>query len=182
MLDGAEKHSSRIKKTRRRPNRHQETRLTSTSRGKGFVPFVCFCSTMFVYYLVKVNNWFRMDADELQARSVALEELRKQPEKDGPHLLVLEWTHMCGDKLLRSHFVLSFVRQSGKATSTSREWRLPGDHKYLVCMGKPALTYQQLKIGGSSARWRECVVCYLQVGVQNLRKRERETLLARGRR
>lgn len=25
------------------------------------------------YYLVKVNNWFRMDADELQARSVALE-------------------------------------------------------------------------------------------------------------
>lgn len=64
-----------------------------------------------------------MDADELQARSVALEELRKQPEKDGPHLLVLERTHMCEDELLRPHFVPSFVLQSGKATSTSREWR-----------------------------------------------------------
>lgn len=34
-----------------------------------------------------------MDANELQARPVALEELCKQPEKDGPHLLVLEHTH-----------------------------------------------------------------------------------------
>lgn len=45
---------------------------------------------MLLSYLVKVNNRFRMDADELQARPVALEELCKQPEKDGPHLLVLE--------------------------------------------------------------------------------------------
>ena len=45
-------------------------------------------------YLVKVNNGFRMDADELQARPVALEELCKQPEKDGPHLLVLEHTQL----------------------------------------------------------------------------------------
>jgi len=34
-----------------------------------------------------------MDADELQARPVALEELCKQPEKDRPHLLVLARTH-----------------------------------------------------------------------------------------
>lgn len=33
-----------------------------------------------------------MDADELQARPVALEELCKQPEKDGPHLFVLART------------------------------------------------------------------------------------------
>lgn len=61
-----------------------------------------------MYYLVKVNNGFRMDADELQARSVALEELRKQPEKDGPHLLVLQGAHMCEDELLGSHFVPFF--------------------------------------------------------------------------
>lgn len=56
---------------------------------------------------MKVNNWFRVDADELQAGSVALEELRKQPEKDGPHLLVLgeEKTHTCAGGLLRAHFV-----------------------------------------------------------------------------
>lgn len=59
---------------------------------------------------MKVYNWFRMDADKLQARSVALEELRKQPEKDGPHLLVLEKTHMCRDELLRAHFVRCLVR------------------------------------------------------------------------
>lgn len=47
---------------------------------------------MLLSYLVKVNNGFRMDADELQARPVTLEELCKQPEKDGPHLLVLEHT------------------------------------------------------------------------------------------
>lgn len=68
-----------------------------------------FAARCYVCYLVKVNNWFRMDADELQARSVALEELRKQPEKDGPHLLVLEQTHMCRDELLRSPFFLSLV-------------------------------------------------------------------------
>lgn len=45
------------------------------------------------YYLVKVDHGFRMDADELQAGPVALKELCKQPEKDGPHLLVLEHTH-----------------------------------------------------------------------------------------
>lgn len=45
---------------------------------------------MSLSYLVKVNNRFRMDADELQARPVALEELCKQPEKDSPHLLVLK--------------------------------------------------------------------------------------------
>lgn len=45
------------------------------------------------YYLVKVDHRFRMDADELQAGPVALKELCKQPEKDGPHLLVLEHTH-----------------------------------------------------------------------------------------
>lgn len=45
---------------------------------------------MLLSYLVKMNNWFRVDADELQARPVALEELCKQPEKDGPHLLILE--------------------------------------------------------------------------------------------
>lgn len=37
-----------------------------------------------------MNNRFRVDTDELQAGPVALEELCKQPEKDGPHLLVLE--------------------------------------------------------------------------------------------
>lgn len=35
-----------------------------------------------------------MDADELQTGPVALEELRKQPEEDGSHFLVLEKTHM----------------------------------------------------------------------------------------
>lgn len=45
---------------------------------------------MLLSYLVKVNYRFRMDADELQARPVALEELCKKPEKDGPHLLVLK--------------------------------------------------------------------------------------------
>lgn len=34
-----------------------------------------------------------MDADELQTRPVALEKLCKEPEKDSPHLLVLENTH-----------------------------------------------------------------------------------------
>lgn len=48
---------------------------------------------MSLSYLVKMNHRFRMDADELQARPVALEELCKQPEKDGPHLLILEHTH-----------------------------------------------------------------------------------------
>lgn len=33
-----------------------------------------------------------MDADELQAGPVALEKLCKEPEKDSPHLLVLENT------------------------------------------------------------------------------------------
>lgn len=50
---------------------------------------------MLLSYLVKMNNRFRMDADELQARPVALEELCKQSEKDGPHLLILEHTHAC---------------------------------------------------------------------------------------
>lgn len=50
-------------------------------------------SIMLLSYLVKVNNGFRMNADKLQARPVALEELCKQPEKDRPHLLVLEHTH-----------------------------------------------------------------------------------------
>lgn len=71
---------------------------------------------MSLSHLVKMNNGLRMDADELQARPVALEELCKQPEKDGPHLLVLEHTHthtimthqtamplMYPDKLIMQH-------------------------------------------------------------------------------
>lgn len=41
-----------------------------------------------------------MDPNELQARSVALEELCKQPEKDGPHLLVLEHKHVIHQKAM----------------------------------------------------------------------------------
>lgn len=48
---------------------------------------------MWLPYLVKMNNRFRMNADELQTGPVALEELCKQPEEDGPHLLILEHTH-----------------------------------------------------------------------------------------
>lgn len=39
--------------------------------------------------LVKVNYRFRMDADKLQAGPIALEELCKQPKKDGSDFLVL---------------------------------------------------------------------------------------------
>lgn len=73
---------------------------------------------MSLSYLVKVNNRFRMDADELQARSVALEELCKQPEKDSPHLLVLKKkTHrqtnlikqLCHKCSMINHFCNSLV-------------------------------------------------------------------------
>lgn len=41
-------------------------------------------------HLVKVNHGFGMDANELQARPVALEELCKQAQEDGPHFFILE--------------------------------------------------------------------------------------------
>lgn len=93
-LDGGERHPSRIKRNRR-ANRltgkeaNSHVHIKGTKKGLVCLFFAAPC------YLVKVNNWFRMDADKLQARSVALEELRKQPEKDGPHLLVLEKRHTC---------------------------------------------------------------------------------------
>lgn len=43
---------------------------------------------------MKVNYRFRMDADELQAGPIALEELCKQPKKDSSDFLVLEHTVM----------------------------------------------------------------------------------------
>ena len=40
-------------------------------------------------HLVKVNHGFGMDSNELQTGPVALEQLCKQAQEDGPHLLIL---------------------------------------------------------------------------------------------
>lgn len=50
-----------------------------------------------------------MDADELQARPVALEKLCKEPEKDGPHLLVLENTHRPSNSYSEASFDLTIM-------------------------------------------------------------------------